>query len=44
METNNDIYNQYIAWLFAPQAPALTATLTDMGREKVPAMNVSAAR
>jgi predicted O-methyltransferase YrrM len=42
METPTHFYNEYIAGLFAPQDPALTATLTEMRRENIPSMNVSA--
>ncbi len=39
---NTQIYNDYIAALFAPQDAALTQTLAEMKRENVPGMNVSA--
>lgn len=39
---NTQIYNEYIASLFAPQDDALTATTAEMERENVPGMNVSA--
>lgn len=41
MEQNNQVYNEYIATLFAPQSPALKATLAEMQREHIPGMNVS---
>ena len=39
---NTQIYNEYIASLFAPQDEALTETIAGMKRENVPGMNVSA--
>ena len=38
----NQIINDYIAELFAPQDDALTETIAEMERENVPGMNVSA--
>ena len=38
----NQIYDEYIASLFAPPDAALTATIAEMKRENVPGMNVSA--
>ena len=39
---NTQIYDEYIASLFAPPDAALTATIAEMKRENVPGMNVSA--
>ena len=41
MELNTHAYNDYIASLFAPQDAALTDSLAEMEREKIPAINVS---
>lgn len=41
MELNTHAYNSYIASLFAPQDTALSDTLAEMEREKIPGINVS---
>ena len=38
----NQIYNDYITELFAPQDDVLSATIAQMQRENIPSMNVSA--
>jgi predicted O-methyltransferase YrrM len=42
MELDTRAFNDYIASLFAPQDAALSETLTDMDREHIPGINVSA--
>lgn len=42
MELNTQVYNDYIASLFAPPDPALAEALAEMERENVPGINVSA--
>jgi predicted O-methyltransferase YrrM len=42
MELDTHAYNAYIASLFAPQDSALSDTITDMAREGIPGINVSA--
>jgi len=41
MELDTHAYNDYVASLFAPQDSALSETIAEMEREKVPAINVS---
>ena len=42
MELNTRAYNDYITALFAPQDAVLSDTITEMERENVPGINVSA--
>lgn len=42
MELNTHAYNEYIAALFAPQDAALAETISEMQRENIPGINVSA--
>ncbi len=43
MELNTGAYNAYISSLFAPEDTILTNTLSEMERENIPGINVSAA-